>query len=171
MPEIGELSIAALTRVLEDFTRMHIRLPAGRRLSFTTLSVLHTLAGDGPKRLTELAGSEQVTQSAITQMVTKLEREGLVERHPDPSDGRAVLVQVTAAGAAIVDGRRAERVARLTDLAGRLTEPERTAIALALPALARMVELHSAAIGDPPIERGDGEGDSGMDTPRDSARR
>lgn len=171
MPEVSELSIAALTRVLEDFTRMHIRLPAGRRLSFTTLSVLHTLAGDGPKRLTELAGSEQVTQSAITQMVTKLEREGLVERHPDPSDGRAVLVQVTAAGAAIVDGRRAERVARLTDLADRLTEPERAAIALALPALARMVELHSAAIGDPPIKRGDGEGDSGMDTPRDSARR
>ncbi|MEV4297964.1 MarR family winged helix-turn-helix transcriptional regulator [Microbispora rosea] len=171
MPEISELSIAALTRVLEDFTRMHIRLPAGRRLSFTTLSVLHTLAGDGPKRLTELAGSEQVTQSAITQMVTKLEREGLVERHPDPSDGRAVLVQVTAAGAAIVDGRRAQRVARLTDLADRLAEPERAAIAAALPALARMVELHSAAIGDPPIERGDGERDSGTDTPRDSARR
>ncbi|WP_432923646.1 MarR family winged helix-turn-helix transcriptional regulator [Microbispora sp. CA-135349] len=171
MPEFAELSIAGLTRVLEDFTRMHIRLPAERRLSFTTLSVLHTLAGDGPKRLTELAGSEQVTQSAITQMVTKLEREGLVERHPDPSDGRAVLVRVTAAGAAIVDGRRAERMARLAELADLLTEAEREAIAAALPALARMVELHSSAIGGPPIERGAGEDDSGTDTPRDSTRR
>ncbi|OPG02539.1 MarR family winged helix-turn-helix transcriptional regulator [Microbispora sp. GKU 823] len=164
MPENAALSIARLTRVLEDFTRMHIRLPAERRLSFTTLSVLHTLAGDGPKRLTELAGSEQVTQSAITQMVTKLEREGLVERHPDPSDGRAVLVHVTAAGAAIVDGRRAERMARLSELADLLTEAERAAIAAALPALARMVELHSGPGTAPGT-------DPGADTPRDSARR
>ncbi|GIH60507.1 MarR family winged helix-turn-helix transcriptional regulator [Microbispora siamensis] len=164
MPENAALSIARLTRVLEDFTRMHIRLPAERRLSFTTLSVLHTLAGDGPKRLTELAGSEQVTQSAITQMVTKLEREGLVERHPDPSDGRAVLVHVTAAGAAIVDGRRAERMARLSELADLLTEAERAAIAAALPALARMVDLHSVPGTAPGT-------DPGADTPRDSARR
>ncbi len=40
-------------------------------------------------------------------MVTKPERVGLVERHPDPFPVRA-----TAAGAAIVDGRRAERMAR-----------------------------------------------------------
>lgn len=137
-----ELSVAELTSVFEDFTRMVIRLPATQRLSFTTLSVLHTLAGGGPRRLTELTASEQVTQSAITQIVTKLERDGLVERQPDPSDGRAVLVHITAAGAAIVDGRRAERMARLAELASRLTPAERTAIATALPALARLVELN-----------------------------
>ncbi|MEU8195666.1 MarR family transcriptional regulator [Microbispora amethystogenes] len=158
MPDLPELSVAELTHVLEDFTRMHIRLPAERRLSFTTLSVLHTLAGGGPKRLTDLAAGEQVTQSAITQMVTKLEREGLVERRPDPSDGRAVLVRVTAAGAAIVEGRRSERTARLADLAARLAPGERAAIAAALPALARMVELHRTGEGvagaDPPSTAG-----------------
>lgn len=143
-----QLSVADLTRVLEDFTRMHIRLPSAQRFSFTTLSVLHTLAGGGPKRLTDLAASEQVTQSAITQIVTKLERDGLVERRPDPSDGRAVLVHLTAQGAAIVDGRRAARVARLAELADGLTEAERAAVAAALPALARMVELHRRRAGD-----------------------
>ncbi|SEG57660.1 DNA-binding transcriptional regulator, MarR family [Nonomuraea solani] len=137
-----ELNIAELTFVLEDFTRMHIRLPQAQRLSFTTLSVLHTLAGHGPMRLTELTASEQVTQPAITQIVTNLEREGLVERRPDPSDGRAVLVHVTEAGAAIVSGRRAERVAHLTALAEGLTPEERAAIAVAVPALARLVELN-----------------------------
>jgi DNA-binding MarR family transcriptional regulator len=148
-PNDAELSIADLASVLEDFTRMSIRLPVRQRLSFTTLSVLHTLAGTGPKRLTELTASEQVTQSAITQIVTKLERDGLVERHPDPSDGRAVLVRVTARGAAIVTGRRAERVTRLTELASRLTPAERAAIATALPALARLVDLNRRPPGEP----------------------
>ncbi|WP_020388239.1 MarR family transcriptional regulator [Kribbella catacumbae] len=143
----GELSVAEMAAVIGAFTRMNIRLPAVQRLSFTTLSVLHTLATSGPKRLSELTASEQVTQPAITQIVTKLEREGLVERRPDPSDGRAVLVHITEQGAAIVRGRRAERVARLTELADRLTPAERTAIQDALPALTRLVELHQA-LGD-----------------------
>ena len=45
---------------------------------------VYTLAGSGPKRLAELIAGEQVTRSAITQIVIKLERDGLVERHPDP---------------------------------------------------------------------------------------
>jgi len=144
----AELSIADLTSVLEDFTRMSIRLPSERRLSFTTLSVLHTLAGSGPMRLTALTASEQVTQSAITQIVIKLERDGLVERRRDPSDGRAVLVHITTRGAAIVDGRRAERMARLAELGSRLTPAERTAIAAALPALARLVDLNRRPPGE-----------------------
>ncbi|WP_433002389.1 MarR family transcriptional regulator [Kribbella sp. CA-294648] len=137
-----ELSVSELNAVMGAFTRMNIRLPAVQRLSFTTLSVLHTLATTGPRRLTELTASEQVTQPAITQIVTKLERDGLVERRPDPSDGRAVLVHITEAGAAVVEGRRAERIARLTELSARLTPAERSAIQAALPALNRLVELH-----------------------------
>ncbi|MET7395750.1 MarR family transcriptional regulator [Dactylosporangium sp. NPDC005572] len=135
------LRITELTRVLEEFTRMSIRLPAAQRLSFTTLSVLHTLSTRGPKRLTELTATEQVTQSAITQIVTKLEREGLVRREPDPTDGRAILVHPTPAGTAVIDGRRDERIRRLTALAERLTPAEQEAIAAALPALAHLVEL------------------------------
>lgn len=124
------------------FTQMNIRLPAIQRHSFTTLSVLHTLIHHGPKRLSELTASEQVTQPAVTQIVTKLERDGLVERRPDPSDGRAVLVHITEQGAAVVRARQAERMARLTELADGLTPAERADIQAALPALARLVELH-----------------------------
>ncbi len=140
MPE--ELNVAELGLVLEDFIRMFIRLPSVQRLSFTTLSVLHTLAGRGPHRLTELTASEQVTQSAVTQIVTKLERDGLVERRPDPSDGRAVLVHITPAGAAIVQRRRADRIAHLAHLTDQLAPAERAAITAALPALARLVDLN-----------------------------
>lgn len=139
MPE--RLDVPHLTAVLEEFTRMFIRLPSVERLSFTTLSVLHTLDRGGPMRLTELTASEQVTQSAVTQIVTKLEGDGLVERRPHPTDGRAVLVHLTPAGQAIVDARRTERRAHLAALTGGLTPRERATIAAALPALTRMVEF------------------------------
>ncbi|WP_051458739.1 MarR family winged helix-turn-helix transcriptional regulator [Microbispora sp. ATCC PTA-5024] len=146
--EIPELNVVGLTSVLERFTRMFIRLPSVQRLSFTTLSVLHTLEGRGPMRLTDLTASEQVTQSAVTQIVTKLEREGLVRREPDPSDGRAVLVHVTAAGAAVVLGRRADRIAHLAELTDQLSPAEREAVAAALPALTRLVELDRERSGE-----------------------
>jgi DNA-binding MarR family transcriptional regulator len=130
-----------LASAIEEFTRNNIRLPARDKYSFTTLSVLHTLTRKGTMRLTALTATEQITQPAVTQLVTRLEREGLVERHPDPEDRRAVLVRVTDAGARIINGRRQERVRRLSELADQLTPEERHSIAAALPALTRMAAL------------------------------
>ncbi|GAA5046041.1 MarR family winged helix-turn-helix transcriptional regulator [Nocardia callitridis] len=140
----AELDVGELTGVLENFTRMFISLPSLERLSFTTLSVLHRLEGGGPRRLTELTASEQVTQSAITQIVIKLERQGYVRRTPDPTDRRAVLVDITSQGSAIVKNRRGDRIDRLDELVARLDRGEKTAISTALPALTRLVELDHA---------------------------
>ncbi|MCO5999070.1 MarR family winged helix-turn-helix transcriptional regulator [Actinoallomurus rhizosphaericola] len=137
-PELDPDEMAA---VVEEFNGFYIRLPSIQRLSFTTLSVLHTLARRSPLRLGELTATEQVTQSAITQMVTRLENDGLVERRPDPRDGRAVLIHLTPAGAEVVAARRADRVARLAPILERLSAEERSAIAAALPALRRIAEL------------------------------
>lgn len=136
-----ELDPGEMAAVVEEFNGFYIRLPSIQRLSFTTLSVLHTLARRSPLRLGELTATEQVTQSAITQMVTRLENDGLVERRPDPRDGRAVLVHITPAGANVVAARRADRVARLAPILQRLSAEERSAIAAALPALRRIAEL------------------------------
>ena len=79
------------------------------------MSVLHLLSRTSPVRLSELtmaAQAAQVTQSAVTQLVTRLEQDGLVERQPDPSDRRGVLVGITPAGRAFARARHAERVRR-----------------------------------------------------------
>ncbi|MFD5468270.1 MarR family winged helix-turn-helix transcriptional regulator [Kitasatospora sp. NPDC127059] len=147
------LDVAALADALEQFTGMFIRLASVEKLSFTTLGVLHTLAGRGPLRLSELTASEQVTQPAITQLVTRLERDGLVRRGPDPTDRRAVLVHLTPAGRAVVDRRRGDRVARLTALTGHLDEHRRQSVAAALPALLEMAALGAAHPDGPPPPR------------------
>ncbi|MFE9578553.1 MarR family winged helix-turn-helix transcriptional regulator [Nocardia sp. NPDC006044] len=136
-----ELEADDLARVMGAFTRGSIRLPSAEKHTFTTLSVLHTLAHKGAMRISALTVTEQITQPAITQLVSRLARDGLVVRRPDPEDGRAVLVEITAAGARIVRTRHRERVRRFTELVEALTEAERQAVSAALPALARMAEL------------------------------
>jgi DNA-binding MarR family transcriptional regulator len=145
-----ELDAGAFAAAIEDFNRFYIRLPLLEKLPFTTLSVLDTLANAGPMRLTELARTEQVSQPGITQLVTRLERDGLVERRPDPDDGRAVLVHITEAGRRIGRSRHADRTRHLTPLLARLTAEQRRAIADALPALTRLAELGRARPRDRP---------------------
>ncbi|WP_308164633.1 MarR family winged helix-turn-helix transcriptional regulator [Nonomuraea sediminis] len=138
----SELDVDDFTTAIENFNRFYIRLPTLEKLSFTTLSVLDTLAfNDGPMRLTDLTRTEQVSQPGLTQLITRLERDGLVERHPDPSDGRAVLVHITEAGRRIGRSRHDDRTRHLVPLVDRLTPDQRRAIAQALPALTRLAEL------------------------------
>jgi DNA-binding MarR family transcriptional regulator len=49
-------------------------------------------------RLTELAAQARVTLPAMSELVDDLERLGIVERRPDPSDRRAKLICLTDAG-------------------------------------------------------------------------
>lgn len=140
-----DLTVGDLTTIIEEFTTIFIRLPSVERLSFTTLSVLHTLSRKGPMRLTELTATEQMTQPAITQMVKRLESDGLLERRTDPRDARAVLIQLTPRGAQIIEARRSARVQQLASLLDRLPLEERLAIASAVPALAHAIELGRTA--------------------------
>jgi DNA-binding MarR family transcriptional regulator len=140
-----ELDLDELAVVIEAFNSVFIRLPTAGQLSFTTLSVLHSLSHTGPLRLSELTATEQVTQSAISQLVTRLEADGLVERHPDPADGRGVLVHITGAGRAIVATRHHDRVRRLAGFAEHLSPAERASLAAAMPAFMHITEIGKRA--------------------------
>jgi DNA-binding MarR family transcriptional regulator len=105
--------------------------------------VLARLTRDGPQRLTDLAAGEGLSQPGMTQLIGRLERDGLVRRTASTADRRGVLVAVTGAGRALVERRRAERAAALHELLGRLDAEDQAAIAGALPALARLVEARA----------------------------
>ncbi|WP_246574578.1 MarR family winged helix-turn-helix transcriptional regulator [Streptomyces genisteinicus] len=140
-----DLDVGDFARAIENFNRYYIRLAMVQKLSFTTLSVLDTLAVSGPKRLTDLVRTEQMSQPGLTQLVTRLERDGLVERRPDPADGRAALVHITDRGREIGQARLEDRCRHLRPLIAQLTPGERQAIAAALPALTRLAELGNQA--------------------------
>lgn len=61
--------------------------------------LLHVAEGEGGRRMTELADAIILSKSGLTSLVDRMEREGLLERRPDPTDRRAILVTLTAHGA------------------------------------------------------------------------
>ncbi|MFB7758005.1 MarR family winged helix-turn-helix transcriptional regulator [Streptomyces sp. NPDC056121] len=109
-------------------------------LSTAASSAIGRLGREGPCRLSELARAEGVSQPNMTQLVTRMERAGLVRRVADDNDGRAVLVEATDSGLDVFRRRRAERAQALDLLIGELTEPEQQAVRIALPALARAIQ-------------------------------
>lgn len=71
----------------------------GRGLSLAKVGVLHHLAeAREPLPLSELAQYENCVRSNITQMIDRLEKDGLVRRRPDPKDRRGVRAALTASG-------------------------------------------------------------------------
>ncbi|MFL5842107.1 MAG: MarR family winged helix-turn-helix transcriptional regulator [Thermoleophilaceae bacterium] len=53
-------------------------------------------------RVTALARRSGMTRQAITYLIDELERNGYIERRPDPSDGRATVVDLTERGEAAI---------------------------------------------------------------------
>ena len=70
---------------------------AGYDVTVAQSRIAQRIAEDG-SRLTELADRAQVTKQTASVLVTALERQGLVERVPDPADGRAQLIRLSALG-------------------------------------------------------------------------
>jgi DNA-binding MarR family transcriptional regulator len=63
-----------------------------------TFWLLKTISHRGPLRITELASFTQLDTSTVSRHVSQLERNGLIERTPDPADGRAQLVGISDTG-------------------------------------------------------------------------
>ncbi|MDI1466118.1 MarR family transcriptional regulator [Catellatospora sp. KI3] len=121
------------------FTALRRLNPPG--LSLTAASTLARLDREGPHRLTELATREGVTQPAMTQLVSRLERDGLAARAADPEDGRVVLVEITPAGRELMARRRRIRADHINEILGTLSEDDRRAVDAALPVLNRLADL------------------------------
>ena len=70
---------------------------AGYDVTVAQSRLAQRIAEDGT-RLTELADRAGVTKQTASLLVAALEREGLVERVPDPEDGRARLIRLSTRG-------------------------------------------------------------------------
>jgi DNA-binding MarR family transcriptional regulator len=70
----------------------------GSELTPTSVSALATVERHGPLTPSELAEVERVKRPTATRALRVLEEAGLVDRAPDPGDGRSCLVSVNAAG-------------------------------------------------------------------------
>ena len=140
---------ADLQRVLSKLFNMLRRGDANRgsrpELTLAQISLLLTLLDSGPIRMTELAARERVRTPTTTVAIRRLERVGLVKRSRDPSDMRAVLVEVTPEGRAQYNEALDARRAYLASILGRLSDGERESLVNALAPLERLAEAEGSS--------------------------
>src|SRR4029077_5258719 len=67
-------------------------------LTPTAAAALATVERHGPLTPRELAEIERVNRPTATRTLRRLGEAGMVERAPDPEDGRSALVSITAIG-------------------------------------------------------------------------
>jgi DNA-binding MarR family transcriptional regulator len=79
-------------------------------MSPARLSALSVVVFRGPLTLGELAAAEGVRSATMTGIVNGLEAEGFARRRRHATDGRAVLIEPTAAGRRLLDRARARRI-------------------------------------------------------------
>jgi len=111
---------------------------AGAELTLAQLSILVTLLDQGPIRMTDLAAHERVRTPTTTVAIRRLEKIGLVKRARDPSDLRAVLVDITPRGLAVHRESLTNRITALAALLSQLSDFDLETLTKALAPLERL---------------------------------
>jgi DNA-binding MarR family transcriptional regulator len=96
-----EISVIDFTQAVAQLVRRMRAAGASHELSWTEATVVARLAKDGPATTADLARAEGMKPQSMGTTIAALEEMGLVERKPDPDDGRQVNVSLTVKGAAV----------------------------------------------------------------------
>ncbi len=134
-----------LVRIVKLMSAARAQAPALRDdIDPGTYSVMF-LIWRGETRMSDLATRLHADISTMSRQVSALTDKGLIERRPDPHDGRAQVLAVTDAGKEFVLALRARRDAWLSDVLATWTPQERSDLTACLRRLADDVEADLAA--------------------------
>jgi DNA-binding MarR family transcriptional regulator len=102
------------------------------------------LARQGELTLGELAARERIAPPSMTRIAASLERSGLIERHPDPTDRRVARLAISQAGQRLLQMHRARGDSLLSGWLESLAQEELAVLASAIPLLERLVSAQAA---------------------------
>jgi DNA-binding MarR family transcriptional regulator len=107
--------------------------------------LLARLVLEGPSRSNALAESVHSDPSTVSRQVAGLVRAGLVERRPDPDDGRASLLGATEEGLRVFQANRDRRNREIGEVTAHWDEADRIRLAELLDRLTTDLENHHHA--------------------------
>jgi DNA-binding MarR family transcriptional regulator len=137
------VDVASLaTRLRTDVWRLarRLRSQAHVDLSPTLQSALGTLDRHGPMTPGRFARHEQIRKPTATRTIAALVEQGLVERTPDPLDGRVAWLQLSPEGRRLVQRVRRRYDAYLAERIKRLPADELATLERAAAILERITE-------------------------------
>jgi DNA-binding MarR family transcriptional regulator len=139
-PDATEVAAALRVSVGLLLRRMRQVRPDGE-LSLPETSALSRLDRTGPATSSTLAKLDQISPQSMGATLAGLEARGLVQRHPDPEDGRRAVLSLTEAGQQVLRDKRSARVAQLAQaLSNGFTPAELRQLRAAAPLLERLAQ-------------------------------
>lgn len=144
MGEVSESAARAARDLKVVFSRLRRRLrelATAEDLTPSQTAVLIRLVKDGPSSTSQLAGAERVRPQSMATSLAALDRHGLIQRTPDPGDGRRQVITLTAAGRKRAESDRQIREEWLARaMQDQFSERERRVILEALSLLERVTD-------------------------------
>jgi DNA-binding MarR family transcriptional regulator len=134
--------VAGALQVSISLLRRRLRqAPVEGELTAPETSALARLDRGGPATSAALARREQISPQSMGATLGVLEARGLVERRPDPGDGRQVIISLTEAGLEVLRSRRGARTEQLAKaLSAGFTRPELEQLMAAAPLIERLAQ-------------------------------
>jgi DNA-binding MarR family transcriptional regulator len=134
--------VAAALRVSTGLLLRRLRqVPNEDELTLSETSALARLDRGGPTTAAALAKLEQISAQSMGATLAALEVRGLIERGPDPDDGRRLVIAISPAGVDVLRSRRDARTALLADaLSEDFTPAELKRLADIAPLLERLAQ-------------------------------
>jgi DNA-binding MarR family transcriptional regulator len=124
--------VARLNRLATQRTRLPLPWAQARLLS--------TIEDQGPTRISDLAALDHCAQPTMTTQVRRLEDAGMVSRTTDPGDARAVLIEITKAGAETLRQVRADRADVIGPYLDALGDDDRQTLSAAVRVMYRLLD-------------------------------
>lgn len=109
--------------------------------------LLRYVRGHPDARVADLASAFAMGVGTTSKVVDRLEKEGWMERHPNPANRRSSLLALTPAGESVVSRAEPAWQAAIQELlGGAVTPDELTALAVALGALRSDLERRNLGL-------------------------
>jgi len=139
-PDVTDVA-GALRASIGLLLRRLRQVQAEGELTLPESAALTRLDRGGPSTASALARLEQISPQSMGATLGALEARGLVERRPDPQDGRRVVLSVTESGRQVVRDKRNARTERLAKaLSAGFTPSELRQLEAAAPLLERLAQ-------------------------------
>ena len=148
-PDLDVTPLEVLSRVLRLARHLDLARGAafeGHGLEVWEFDVLAALRRAGPPYVMspgQLLTQTLVSSGTMTNRIDRLAARRLVERLPDPIDGRGIQVRLTSAGRTRVDDAMSDLLEREREILAPLTDRQRATLAMLLRSLVAPFD-HSA---------------------------
>jgi DNA-binding MarR family transcriptional regulator len=137
----SELDVTAFIHAIGLLVRRVRAASASTELSLTESAVMGRLAKDGPQTIAELARIESMKPQSMGTTVAALEELGVIARKPHPTDGRQMIINLTAKGAAMRHSLKDVKRTWLAQVIAQLPEEEQEILFAAGDIIKHLVEL------------------------------